>query len=80
MFIDVIISIDYKKPAFFFKFRFPVSKVKVACVAALVVLVIVGVTSAFLLKGQQAHTDPDPSQFNRNTIVSNGPECAPIGM
>lgn len=55
------------------------------CVAFLIVLITGGVALFFLLKEKDDEAfDYDvrsvSNGFHRHTVVSNGPECAPIGM
>ncbi|XP_055300761.1 scoloptoxin SSD14-like isoform X2 [Sitodiplosis mosellana] len=58
----------------------PVSKTKLLSLAAVIVLVIGGVWFFFQQKEHQADDGFKPDQFNRHAVVSNGPECAAIGM
>lgn len=66
----------------------PVSKAKVFSAAAIIVLIVGSIWLFFHLKEEDAdvskYINNDENvkndKFNRHTVVSNGPECAPIGM
>lgn len=58
----------------------PVSKAKLLSVAAVIVLVVGAVWFFFQQKELEADDFNQADQFNRHAVVSNGPECAPIGM
>lgn len=55
------------------------SKTK-GCVVALIFVIAVGGLSYALLRGKSTSDEPNTDRFHRHTVVSNGPECAPIGM
>lgn len=57
-------------------FSIPVSKAKILSLAAIVVLIAGGIWFFYRFYQESDKVD----QFNRHAIVSNGPECADIGM
>lgn len=65
----------------FFLLSVPISKVKLLILATVIVLIT---RSDCSISQQNEHLGNDinrpADQFNRNAVVSNGPECAPIGM
>lgn len=61
-------------------FRLPVSKGKLLTVAAVIVLIVGAVWFFFQQKEHELYDADEADRFNRHTVVSNGPECAPIGM
>lgn len=56
------------------------SKAKALSLAAVIVLIVSGVALFFRLKEEELDDKQNASQFNRNAVASNGPECASIGM
>lgn len=48
--------------------------------AAVIVLIVGAVWFFFQQKEHEVDDAVEADRFNRNTVVSNGPECAPIGM
>ncbi|XP_031638996.1 glutathione hydrolase 1 proenzyme-like [Contarinia nasturtii] len=58
----------------------PISKTKVFSLAAFIVLIIGCIWFVYQLKFQNSEHADQPDEFNRHAIVSNGPECAEIGM